>query len=447
MPMTKAPPLPAGPALPALAQTLAWVRAPLALLDGARARFGSRFTLRFVGGRAYVIVSAPSDVRAVYATPPERFVTANAGMRPFLGNGSMFVVEGEAHRRHRRIVGAPMKGERMRAHAQAIVEATAERVLGFPVGPRLRLVPELRVVALEVIFRVIFGVAGAERRRRLAGLVGELVEAASAPLVFLPALQVDLGPLSPYGAFLRKRGRLRALLAEELAAAKRDHAGRHDVLGRMVSEGLAQGTPLSDDEILDELGTLLGAGHETTTAGLGWAFEGLLSDPSVLARATAEVRARTRGELPTADELEHLPYVDACVNEALRWVAVLPIAPRLLGEDTRIGDLELPAGSYVTPCPHLTHHDPAIFPEPERFRPERFLGGRPSPYEWYPFGGGHRVCIGAQLALYEMRAVVATVLALADLAPWTGRPQRPRRRGITLEPDRGTPVRLERLRG
>ena len=294
----------------------------------------------------------------------------------------------------------------------------------------------MREITLLVIIGAIFGVTDPERIRRIQELVTDVTEAGSGPAAFLPVLQIDLGARSPWGRFLRLKAELEGVLREEVERTRASSQGRDDILARMVKESAAQGDPLGDTEIVDELMTLLAAGHETSTCTLAWAFQWILSDRAVSARVAEESRA--------ASSIAELPYLEAVIYETLRLHPIIPLMPRLAAADTTVGDLAVPKGTFLTACAHLVQHDPATYPEPRAFRPERFLGKRPNPFEWLPFGGGHRFCLGGAFALYEMRAILAAFFKYAELSRPDPRPQRFKRRGITLTPHLGTPVRLER---
>lgn len=438
------PDLPPGPRAPALLQTWSWIRRPVELLNRCRARYGARFTLRFIGGRHYLLVSDPADVKAVFTLPADSFQSANRAMEPFVGAHSLFVLEGERHRRHRRLIGPPLRGEKLPAYARGIGELTDRDLDAWPLGKPFPVVERMRAVALQVIFRAIFGVEDAARAARLTTLVHALTDRASALFAFLRPLQRDLGAFSPWGRFVRARAELLALLGEEIRRARQVREQRDDILARMLGEGVSEGDPLTDEEVADELITLLAAGHETSTATIGWVFQWILADQQLHEGVKAEVRgALGAGPLDGAS-LERLPLLDAVIAESMRLSPIIPIVPRLLAREVELDGLRVPAGTYLTPCAYLTHHDPQVFAEPERFSPERFLGARVSPFDFYPFGGGHRHCIGSAFALYEARAIVARVLARADLRLAAPAPQPVRRHGITLTPALGTPIVVER---
>ncbi|MBI4576967.1 MAG: cytochrome P450 [Planctomycetes bacterium] len=429
--------LPPGPRLPPLLQTLAWIRRPGPFLDECARRHGRRFTLRFVGGRTFLIVSDPADVQAVFRGPPEVFLSgqANQGFRPFLGEHSLFVLDGEAHRAHRRPLLGPFRGERMRAYGELIRDLSLQEVGRWPRGRAFPLEAAMHEVTLEVILRAIFGEREPGRLARARELVERMTGRAGAVLPFVGALRRDLGPWSPWGGFLAARARFHTLLVEAIREAHRAPQGREDILARLVAEEGALGT-WGEEGLRDELMTLLGAGHETTTAALAWAFLRVLRTPGVLGRIREEL-----GEGPfDPGRVASLRYLEAVVQETLRLHPPIPIALRWLAAPAALDGLEVPAGTHVCPSPWLTHRDPRVHPDPLRFRPERFLGPRPTASAFYPFGGGGRLCVGAPFAVYEMQVILATVLARVDLR-LAGTPTlRARRKGIITTPVHGTPV-------
>lgn len=419
--------LPPGPRRPAAIQVWNWIRRPLPFLESCAQRFGKRFTIKLGGGRRFVLTWDREDVKTIFTGPPSIFSgKGNESFKHFVGSHSLFVLDGSAHERHRRLVGPPFKGERMRAYGPLMTELTEKTIAKWPTGEPISLLEAMNEITLAVIFRAVFGVEDAARVAQMWKLVKGLTGTATAAVAFAPALQVDLGPLSPWGRFLATRKKLDAIVTEEIVRARSSAKGREDVLSQLV-----QGE-LSDEEVRDELLTLLGAGHETTTAALAWAFRWILGTPAVRERAIAEARA---GETK---------YLDAAIQESLRISPPIPIVPRRLGEPATLGGFELPAGVHVAPCAYLAQRDPDVFPDPARFDPERFLGKRPGPYEFFPFGGGTRICIGLPFAIFEMRQVLATVLARADLKLLGEASGRARRKAIILIPHDGTRVLLER---
>jgi cytochrome P450 len=446
-------PLPPGPRRPAVLQTLAWIRRPAPFLDECARRYGRRFTLRFVRGRNFVLVSDPAHVKAVFTGPPDVFLSgrANQSFRAFLGDHSLFVLDGAEHRRHRRLLLPPFRGERMRAYGDLIRDLTCRRLETWREGAPFRAIDEFHAITLHVIFQAIFGLRDEARGREMARLVALLAGRAPALLTFLPALQRDLGPWSPWGRFLRARRAVYDILDDEIAQARGavgEGAGREDILAKLIEESAKEGDPFTDEELRAELLTLLGAGHETTTAGLAWALQWILGTDPVRERVLEEVRGTVGAGPLEGAHLPKLRVLEAAIQESLRLSPPIPIALRFLARDAEVGGLALPAGTIVCPCAYLTQRDPAIFPDPLRFDPARFLGERrPGPFEFYPFGGGNRLCVGLAFAIFEMKVVLASILARADLALVEPASARGKRKGIILAPANGTRVVLRRRVG
>jgi cytochrome P450 len=265
------------------------------------------------------------------------------------------------------------------------------------------------------------------------------------PLVFLADRQhLEDKPLFKW--LVARRNAVDAAIFEQIARRRRDPrlSERQDVLALLMNARDEDGEGMTDVELRDELMTALAAGHETTATGLAWAFERLLSNPHTYARLRDEVRAC--GQAPEPEKLAALPYLDAVVKEALRLRPVIPVVGRVLQKDVRIGGYDLPKGTGVGACIYLAHRNPDVYPDPDAFKPERFLGVTPDPVSWLPFGGGIRRCIGAAFALYEMKIVLGTMIAARDFELAQPKDARVRRRAITFWPEGGTRLTTRSLR-
>jgi cytochrome P450 family 135 len=418
--------LPSGPPLPGVVQTLAWGVRPVAFFERCRRRYGPTFTLRFYDGRPIVVVSRPEDVRALFALGPDQFVTGadNADMlEPFLGRRSVLALDGDAHRDERRRLQRAFRTERVETYRRLVAEATTAEMAGWRPGSTVVLHDATRAITLEVILRAVFGAEDDGELERLRDALGTFLAGSSAsPSVLLPVFRRDLGPRSPWGRFVRQRA---AVHAEILALVGRrrgqcELGERTDMLSALVE------TVDDDSLILDELMTLVLAGHDTTATGLAWAFDLLLHHPAAMSRLRASIAG--------GDDA----YLDATVHEALRLRPVIgetgrrPLQPFLCSAG------ELPAGTGVVASFYLAHTDPDRYPDPFAFRPERFLDTPPDLATWLPFGGGVRRCLGAGFATLEMKEVLRTVLAGADVRPASPDMERPKRRAVTLIPRHGT---------
>ena len=306
----------------------------------------------------------------------------------------------------------------------------------------------MQSITLDVIVRAVFGIDDAARltelRARLLRFLA-LADGPAAAFIAVPALQVELGGLAPWGRFVRYRRAIDEILFAEIARRRRDGtAGRTDSLSLLVDAHDEHGEGMTDQELRDEMFTLLMAGHETTATSLAWAFFHLLPRPDVVERVRDELHGVTRGGPIDSHHVAQLPYLDAVIKESARLTPVVSFLGRRLRGPTRIGGYDLPAGVIAAPCIYLAHRHPAFWPDPQRFDPQRFLDTKPNPFAFFPFGGSVRRCLGAAFATYEMKIVLAQVLRRTTLRILPGYRMRPVTRAITTAPSRGVPVVLDR---
>jgi cytochrome P450 family 135 len=401
--------LPPGPKAPAAAQTIEWVARPTDLLRRSAARFGEPFTLRTLWADApMVLVSDPETVKRVYAAPEEelRGGASSTVLEPFAGPSSILLTSGEAHMRQRKLMLPPFHGKRMEEHRATVAALAEAEVARWTPGGPLRTLPRMQELTLDVILRVVLG---APDPRLRAAIRAALDMTTSLPRLI--ALSLAPRGSAPWRPFMRAVERVDALLRAEIRARRGS--------GAVVDELIAAGA--SEDELRDQVVTLLAAGHETTAGSLAWACERLARHPRVVARLREDGAA----------------YLDATVKEVLRTRPVLSITPRKTVQPFTVGRWTLPPGVHVTPCLYLAHRRPELWPDPTAFRPERFLEGAPAPYSWLPFGGGTRRCAGAAFATMELHEVLRAVVCRFDLRPDHAAGERMRRRGVTLAPSRG----------
>jgi cytochrome P450 len=431
--------LPPGPAIPAFLQGLRYMRDPLAFLSGFRERYGDVFTVRFPYFGEIVYVASPELVKEVFTGSPAVLHAGEANatvLEPAVGANSVLTLDDEPHMRQRKLLLPPFHGERVRRYGELVREVTRRDMESWPVGKPFALRQHTQWITLAVILRAVFGIVDEARVERATRLIDEFSDRVTLITKF-PNLRRDLGPFSPWRRFLRARAELDEFIYEEIEL-RRDEAGdeeRDDVLSLLLRARDDDGNPMSDEELRDELLTVVGAGHETTATALAWAMERLLRSPRVLERLRESLAA---GE----DE-----YLDATVKETLRTRPVIPDVARKLTAPISIAGYQLPAGSFVLPAIAALHYREDIFPDPDEFRPERFLGGKVDNYAWIPFGGGVRRCVGAAFAEFEMRIVLREFVERAQLRAADPRPERVRIRNITLAPAKGTGVVLERALG
>jgi len=440
--------LPPGPSLPGVLQTVAYAIRPLEVLEACARRYGDAFTLRLFGQGAFVYVSSPADIRAIFTADPAVLHggEANQMLAPFVGAASILLLDEAAHLRQRRMMLPPFHGERMQAYAQVMRAVTDQSLDVWPIDRPFALHPLMQDITLEVILRTVYGLDDAAERERFGALLTQLLDSVSAPWRMIPAFyRVDLFKLMPFARSTRLKQETDAALFAEIARRRAlpPDPTRADILSLLLQARGEDGDGLADAELRDELVTLLVAGHETTATALAWAFERILAEPRVQARVEAELEA-VAGTGPI--EPAHLPrleYLDATIKETLRLRPIIPITARLTAQPFTLAGHELPVGTYVIPAIALTHRRADLYERPGRFEPERFLGKKPDPYEWMPFGGGDRRCLGMAFALYEMKIVLATVFLRARLRLASRAPVVAVRRHITIAPSGGTQVVME----
>ncbi len=425
--------------LPPLVQTLWWGVDPRGFYRHCRARHGPFYVMRPVPFGAMHVTDDPEVVRAVLAADADtlRAGEANAlgdALPPLLGRSSVLLLDGDEHLRQRKLMLPAFHGERMRAYDATIADATVRSLAGWPVGEPFALRPRMQDITLDIILRAVFGIRGEARLARFAAAISEAVDAGAASLLLTPPFRRLPGGFWPWPRFLRRRARLDALVFEEIAArrAAADAGDRDDVLSLLLGARFEDGAGLSDRELRDELVTLLVAGHETTATALAWTFELLFRAPA--ARARLETELRSGGG----------PYLQAVVDESLRVRPVVIDFGRTASRDVDLAGWRLPKGGIVTPSSYLVNTNPAVYDDPEAFRPERFLDARPAASSFATFGGGIRRCLGAAFAQSEMRIVLREVLRRApSLRPASRRPERAVLRHITMAPARGVRAVLD----
>jgi cytochrome P450 family 135 len=420
--------LPPGPTASRALQTVRWIFRPAAMMEDCHRRYGDMFTLRIAHEGIWVFLAHPDAIRQVFKGDPRVLHAgeANIVLLPLLGPNSVLLLDDEAHMSQRKLMLPSFHGERMRSYERVMAEVARAEIDRWPLGEPYAVRPAMQRMTLEVILRAVFGVQDGARREQLRARLGEALEWGTDPrrMVLLAAL----GPrrVSHARIYRRVRDPADALIYDEIRRrrAAPDLEERDDVLSLLLQARHEDGSPMGDEELRDELMTLLVAGHETTASALAWAVERLVRHPDKLARLR-------EGE----DD-----YLDAVCKETLRLRPILSLVLRRLTEPMEIGGRMLPAGVTVAPCIYLVHRRPDVYPDPLAFRPERFLEQAAGTYTWLPFGGGVRRCLGASFAMFEMKVVLRELASRLDLRPSDPRPERMTRRAITLVPERGGTV-------
>jgi cytochrome P450 len=433
--------LPPGPRFPKPLQSTAFWTRPLAFLERCRARYGSRFTLRLLGSPPFVILSDPDDIKAVFTAPPDVLHPGEGArvLAPVVGRNSVILLDEDAHMEQRKLMLPAFHGERIERLNDLVATVAEREVASWPEDAAVELHPLLQRLTLEVVLRAVFGLDPGPRldalRERLSAMLafGDRFISLVPPAPGGRAEKV-LERVGPFAAFARLQREADALLFELIDERRTAAEQRDDVLAMLLNARHADSSPMSDQELRDELMTMLVAGHETTASSLAWAVERLSRHPQVLGELEAEVEA---------DEGD--AYLTATIYETLRRRPVLPnVSPRLVKQPVEVGGWSYPVGVGLVPNAYLVHHDPSIYPDPYAFRPERFVDSPPGTYTWIPFGGGRRRCLGASFAMLEMKLVLKALLTARKLGVVTEPFERPRRRNITITPGEGGVARLPR---
>jgi len=423
--------------LPPLVQLLRFRQRQIEFVFRARRQIGGRFSMRTGESVAGVMTGDPEDVRSLLAAKPE-LAPSTAGespLRPILGPDSVLTATGARHLRQRKLLLPHFHGEAIERYTAAIAEATEREIDTWPLGRAFPLAPRMQAITLDVIMAGIFGVGAqpapgtAEHRlRTVTRRLGQFTTTAAGQAVeMLNARRHE--PAAPARPILSMIYRpIEALVAERRAAD--DLGERRDILSLLLQARTEEGEELSDAEIRAELLTLILAGHETTANSLAWAWERLTRAPAAHERLLDAVRSEADAEA----------VVEQTIYEAMRSRPVVPLTGRRVTVPWRLGPYAVPAGTGVLISILLVHHDEGLYPKPFEFRPERWAGRRPGTYEWLPFGGGIRRCLGASLALAEMRVVLATMTRRLDLVCAEPEPEPALHRNVTMIPRRGARV-------
>lgn len=421
---------------------------PREAMTQMRERYGDPFLLPMANGPV-VLTGEPTLIKELFGNrDPELFgVFANQAMTAFLGDRSLLLLAGEPHQRERKLLMPPFHGERMRAYAEVMADATRQAFAGLRDGQEFRAIDLSTKLSLEVIIRAVFGVDQRAlidvHERALRATLG----AAKPAFMFSAATHVAPFGLGPWAKYQRLSAEVDRLLYAQIEQVRGRTQGREDILSLMLDARDEDGQPMSDAHIRDELRTLLIAGHETTAITLAWALYDVHHNPEVRTRLLAELDALgPLNETVEPEAIAKLPYLGAVIDETLRLHPVVEVAFRRLRKPWTFAGYELPAGMTISPAISLVHQRPDIYPEPTRYQPERFLSAKPKPHEYLPFGGGHRRCIGAAFSQFESRIAIGTLLREFEFELLEGDEPVVERRSVTLGPKSGIRMRLLRRR-
>ena len=462
--------------LPPTVKTPAIVTMIQALLDqfGTLEKYQKKYGEIFYSPKsslypANVIFSNPQAIEQFFTADPSLFEVdrqSTAPIRALLGDNSLILLDGIEHKRHRKLLMPPFHGERMKSYGQTMVEVTKEVIDRWQVGQTICIRDYTQEISLQIILRTIFGLDEGQRYDRLKEILVDWLEIFNSRLnsffLLFPVLQKDLGALTPWGKFLRQKRQIRDILEAECDRRRQnpDTLGE-DILSLLIEARYEDGRSMSNEEIRDELMTMLFAGHETTASTLAWSVYWLHRLPQDGQKCKAELSSlRENAEFT---DIVKLPYLSAVVSETLRLNPVVAFVGRQLKAPFELMGYQFEAGTSLFPSIYLTHQREDIYPEPKKFKPERFLARqclgerslasyadagshRFTPYEFLPFGGGNRRCLGYAFALFEMKLVLATILSNVELELLDNRPLQSARRGFTFTPAGGVKMKVEAIK-
>lgn len=419
--------------------TLQLIRNPRAAMERWVKDFGDPFLLNALNGP--VVVTGREDlIRTIHGQDPNIYSPFATGtIAPLIGSGSMLILEGDPHRRERRLVMPMFHGDRMKAYGLSMQQSALEQLEQFRARGQFDTLELMTAISLEVIVRTIFGGNNRELTNKLMEASRSLVANSHPLLFFSKKAHFSLLGFSPWDRYVRAKQTLLKLLDEVVTSRQQGPEESDDILALLCSATYEDGEKITRDHLFAELITFLFAGHETTALSLTWAIYHLHSNKDCLARLRDELDS-----LPDNSpvSLSGAAYLKAAVQETLRIHPIVTETLRKLKAPLQLGEYVIPVGTAVAPATVLAHHNPSTYPEPESYRPERFIERSYSPFEYMPFGGGHRRCIGAAFATYEMAIVLGTLLKRFEWELVDSQPVIPKRRSVTIGPSTGVPIRV-----
>ncbi|WP_295620266.1 cytochrome P450 [Chamaesiphon sp. GL140_3_metabinner_50] len=443
---------------PGAIQLWQWITEPLEYMHNYDRQCGDIFAVTMSGplDRA-VFISNPQSMQEVLTNDTKQYSapgSSNQILKPFLGDRGIILLDGGEHRQRRQLLMPQFHGDKIRSYTDLICQVTRDLVQQWRVGETINVREQMQSISLSVILQAVFGLHRGERydriRDKLVAVLALVESPVNASFLLIPILQQDLGAWSPWGRFLRDRAELDRLLYEEIAVRKaslsenrrRDYQPEQsDILTLLIGAKDADGNGMNDVELHDELMTLLFAGHETTATAISWAIYWVNYLPEVKQKLLAELA--TIGTERDPLTISRLPYLNAVCSETLRIYPVGMLTfPRIATQPVCLQGYDIEPGTMIAGCIYLTHHREDLYPEPHLFKPERFLERQFSPYEFVPFGGGSRRCIGMALAQLELKLVVLELVTNCQLELTGKLPVEAVRRGVTLGPKGGIEAKV-----
>lgn len=436
-----------------LQQKFQWIFKPDEYMNLGMKQAPDIYRAKIAASGDYIFVNHPEGMRQMITSDRDKFFAGskdNQLLQPLVGNNSLFLIEGDRHKQRRKLLLPPFHGERMHSYGKLICDLTHNIIGQLELNQPFVARQTTQQISLQVILEAVYGLQDDKRsqqlRQRLTTLGNIFESTLSSAMLFLPWLQQDWGAWSPWGNFIRQQQAIDLAIYQELSSRRtQDYSQREDILSLMMSARDEQGEALTDTELRDELMTLMLAGHETTATAIAWALYWVHRQPEIKTKLRAEITSL--GTEPDPMELAKLPYLDAVCKETLRIYPVAMLTfPRVVQKPIELIGYKLEPGQVIVGCIYLLHQREDIYPQPHQFKPERFLEREFSPYEFFPFGGGKRRCIGEALAKLELKLVLATIIANYELELISDKPELPARRGVTLAPKTGVKMMFKGTR-
>lgn len=400
-----------------------------------------RINARPSAGGPSTITGDPDIIKIIYTTDPDHFEARGVEFTtPIFGHHGVTVTSGAKHKRDRRLLSAPFHAA-LKTYGDIISEITRETLDRLPKHRPFSLLDTTQSIALDVIIRAVFGVEGAQNVQEVRHAILHLIDSLHPALIFTMALRREFFGFGPWARFCRAKNALDELLRKQIRARRSEQPGsenRRDILSLLVQVQDEDGSMLEEEELLDQLRTVLFAGHETTATAMAWAIRLLDLHKEPMAKFHEELSAL--GPSPDPNAFSTLPYLEAICQETLRMYPPVVDVGRVLKKSLDLGPYTLPAGEAIVASPILAHNNSALYPEAHAFRPERFLERKFSPFEFIPFGGGARRCLGAAFAMYEMKVVLGTAFSSGGFRSLSSAPVQNIRRGLTMGPKGGIPM-------
>lgn len=433
---TQLPPGPPRHAAATLWNTIRYARDPVPQLRAWRDTYGDPFTVSLSSGTV-VFTGRPDMIEVILRNRAKNYKVF-APESTLLGTNSLLLLDGDAHKRERKLLAPLFHGERVKTHGTRVVEATRRHFAAAPKDTAVSIYEISKNIMMELILQTVYGVLDPVRLASYVEGIENVLDALNPLFLFLPSLQREFGGFGPWARYQRHAKHADELFFAQIARARASGGEGDDVLSMLVQARYEDGEGLTDEALRDELRTLLLAGHETSAITASWVFYALHDNPDALERLMEE--------LETVDdplEMAKLPYLDACCKESQRLYPLITEVMRSLQEPLQLGEHLIPAGMAVAPCLSLVHKSPDVYADPEAFLPERFLEGSFSRSEYLPFGGGHRQCVGKAFANLGLRILVGTALKEWSFEPaWTAK-EVPVRQTLLLAPRTGIPMRIK----